>query len=179
MVYWCFDQANQPTWASSLSMTPITAIYPGTFDPITLGHCDLIRRATRIFDRLIIAVAASPGKTPVFSLQERLTMARQSLTDVDHLEITGFDTLLVEFARQQQAQVILRGLRAVSDFEYEFQLAGMNRKLAADIETLFLVPAEQYSNISSSLVREVAALGGDISDFVHSNVRDALVQRLR
>lgn len=106
-------------------------------------------------------------------------MARQSLTDVEHLEIIGFDTLLVEFARQQQAQVILRGLRAVSDFEYEFQLAGMNRKLAADIETLFLVPAEQYSNISSSLVREVAALGGDISDFVHSNVRDALVQRLR
>jgi len=156
-----------------------TAIYPGTFDPITLGHCDLVRRAGQLFDRIIVAIAASPRKTPVFSLQERIAMARTSLGDVDNVTVTGFDTLLVDFAHQQQARVIIRGLRAVSDFEYEFQLAGMNRKLAADVETLFLMPAEQFANISSSLVREVAALGGNVTDFVHSSVRDALYQRLK
>ena len=156
-----------------------TAIYPGTFDPITLGHCDLVRRAGQLFDRIIIAIAASPNKTPVFSLQERIDMVQDSLSDVDNVSVMGFDTLLVDFARQQQARVIIRGLRAVSDFEYEFQLAGMNRKLAADIETLFLMPAEQFANISSSLVREIAALGGDIADFVHDSVREALYQRLR
>jgi len=156
-----------------------TAIYPGTFDPITLGHCDLVRRAGELFDRIIVAIAASPSKTPVFSLQERIELVQTSLGDVNNVAVLGFDTLLVEFARQQQARVIIRGLRAVSDFEYEFQLAGMNRKLAADIETLFLMPAEQFANISSSLVREVAALGGDVTGFVHDSVREALYERLK
>jgi pantetheine-phosphate adenylyltransferase len=156
-----------------------TAIYPGTFDPITLGHSDLVRRAGQLFDRVIIAIAASPNKTPVFSLQERIDMVQDSLSDVSNVTVMGFNTLLVDFARQQQARVIIRGLRAVSDFEYEFQLAGMNRKLAPDIETLFLMPAEQFANISSSLVREIAALGGDIKDFVHDSVCKALYQRLR
>jgi pantetheine-phosphate adenylyltransferase len=156
-----------------------TAIYPGTVDPITLGHSDLVRRAGQLFDRVIIAIAASPNKTPVFSLQERIDMVQDSLSDVSNVTVMGFNTLLVDFARQQQARVIIRGLRAVSDFEYEFQLAGMNRKLAPDIETLFLMPAEQFANISSSLVREIAALGGDIKDFVHDSVCKALYQRLR
>jgi len=157
----------------------LTAIYPGTFDPITLGHCDLVRRASLLFDRLIIAIAASPHKTPVFTLEERVAMVRSSLSDFSNIEVMGFNTLLVDFARQQQAKVIIRGLRAVSDFEYEFQLTGMNRKLAADIETLFLTPAEQFTHISSSLVREVAALGGEVADFVDDNVRTALYKRLR
>jgi len=156
-----------------------TAIYPGTFDPITLGHCDLIQRAAKLFDQVIIAIAASPSKQPAFSLQERIEMAQQSLTDLENIKVCGFDSLLVNFAREQQAQVIIRGLRAVSDFEYEFQLADMNRKLAPEIEALFLMPAEQFANISSSLVREVAALGGDIAAFVPDNVKDALYQRLR
>jgi len=156
-----------------------TAIYPGTFDPITLGHCDLIQRAAKLFDQVIIAIAASPSKQPTFSLQERIEMAQQSLTDLENIKVCGFDTLLVNFAREQQAQVIIRGLRAVSDFEYEFQLADMNRKLAPEIEALFLMPAEQFANISSSLVREVATLGGDIAAFVPDNVKDALYQRLR
>jgi pantetheine-phosphate adenylyltransferase len=155
-----------------------TAIYPGTFDPITLGHADLVRRAGQLFDRIIVAIAASPSKTPVFSLAERLDMVNAALSDIDNVTVMGFDTLLVDFARQQQARVIIRGLRAVSDFEYEFQLAGMNRKLAADIETLFLMPSEQFANISSSLVREVAALGGNVAEFVHSSVCTALYQRL-
>lgn len=157
----------------------LTAIYPGTFDPITLGHCDLVRRASLLFDHLIIAIAETPKKTPVFSLAERIQMVKASLADVTNIDVMGFNTLLVDFAHQQQAKVIIRGLRAVSDFEYEFQLTGMNRKLAADIETLFLMPAEQFTNISSSLVREVAALGGEVADFVHDDVRTALYQRLR
>jgi pantetheine-phosphate adenylyltransferase len=157
----------------------ITAIYPGTFDPITLGHCDLIQRACQLFDRLVIAIAASPNKTPVFSLPERIELVQSSIADCDNVTVMGFDSLLVDFARQQQARVIIRGLRAVSDFEYEFQLAGMNRKLATDIETLFLMPAEQFANISSSLVREVASLGGDVTDFVHEQVRDALYRKVR
>ena len=156
-----------------------TAIYPGTFDPITLGHCDLIQRASKLFDQVIIAIAASPSKQPAFSLRERIEMAQQSLAGIGNIKVCGFDTLLVNFAREMQAQVIIRGLRAVSDFEYEFQLADMNRKLAPEIETLFLMPAEQFANISSSLVREVAALGGDIAAFVPDNVKNALYQRLR
>jgi len=156
-----------------------TAIYPGTFDPITHGHSDLVQRAAQIFDHVIVAIAENPAKTPKFSIAERTHMAHLALADIEHVEIMGFNKLLVEFARQCGAQVILRGLRAVSDFEYEFQLAGMNRKLAADIETLFLMPAEQYTYISSSLVREIAALGGDISSFVHPRVMDALVERMR
>lgn len=128
---------------------PNIAIYPGTFDPITHGHTDLIQRACRLFDRVIVAVAAKPGKSPLFSLDERLALANTALAGQDNIEICGFEGLLVEFARKKNAKAILRGLRAVSDFDYEFQLAGMNRKLAADIETLFLTPAEQYANISS------------------------------
>jgi len=157
----------------------ITAIYPGTFDPITHGHSDLVQRATQLFDHVIVAIAASPSKKPAFSLSERLDMAHMALADFPNIEICSFDTLLVDFAEFRNAQVILRGLRAVSDFEYEFQLAGMNRNLAPAIETLFLMPAEHYAYISSSLVREVAALGGDISGFVHEGVKTALYDRMR
>jgi pantetheine-phosphate adenylyltransferase len=161
------------------SKAPKIAIYPGTFDPITNGHSDLVERASRLFDTVVVALAASPGKQPVFSLDERLGLARTALADFDNVEICAFDGLLVEFAREKQAQVILRGLRAVSDFDYEFQLASMNRTLAPDVETLFLTPAEQYANISSSLVREIAALGGDVSPFVHDKIRAELVRKLR
>jgi pantetheine-phosphate adenylyltransferase len=156
----------------------ITAIYPGTFDPITNGHSDLIERASKLFDRVIIAIAASPKKTPLFSIDERVTMAREVLSPMENIEVMGFNSLLVDFAHHCHAQVILRGLRAVSDFEYEFQLAGMNRRLAPHIETMFLTPAESYAYISSSLVKEVAGLGGDVSDFVHFSVATALVKRL-
>ena len=157
----------------------ITAIYPGTFDPITHGHSDLVERATRLFDHVIVAVAANPLKKPAFSVEERIDMARSALADIDRIEVCSFSTLLVDFAREKRASVILRGLRAVSDFEYEFQLAGMNRKLAPGIETVFLMPAEQYAYISSSLVREIAALGGDVSSFVHQRVMAALGERMR
>lgn len=155
------------------------AIYPGTFDPITHGHTDLVERASRIFDKVIVAVAAKPGKKPVFTLDERLDLASTVLAGHANVEVCSFDGLLVEFARQKGAKAILRGLRAVSDFDYEFQLAGMNRKLAADIETLFLTPAEQYANISSSLVREIAGLGGDVSPFVHKKIVAELTKKLR
>jgi pantetheine-phosphate adenylyltransferase len=158
---------------------PNIAIYPGTFDPITFGHTDLIERASHLFDRVIVAVAARPGKNPAFSLDERLKLANIALDGQDKVEVCSFAGLLVEFARQKGAKAILRGLRAVSDFDYEFQLAGMNRKLAPDIETLFLTPSEQYANISSSLVREIAALGGDVSPFVHKKIVAELAQKLR
>lgn len=157
----------------------ITAIYPGTFDPITHGHSDLVQRATQLFDHVIVAVAANTSKKTAFTLAERLDMARMALADLPTIEICSFDTLLVDFVKSRNARVILRGLRAVSDFEYEFQLAGMNRNLAPAIETLFLMPAEHYAYISSSLVREVAALGGDISGFVHESVKAALYDRMR
>ena len=160
----------------------ITAVYPGTFDPITNGHSDLVQRASRIFDRVILAVATgsqSGAKQPVFSVEERVSLATDVLADISNVEVLQFDGLLVDFVQKQDAQVILRGLRAVSDFEYEFQLAGMNRHLNEKIETLFLTPAEQYSYISSSLVREVAALGGDVSSFVHKQVATALNNRIR
>ena len=156
----------------------ITAIYPGTFDPITNGHSDLIQRASRLFDKVIVAVAAVSGKQPVFTLEERVSLAKSVLTSYPNIEVCGFDTLLVNFMEEKGASVILRGLRAVSDFEYEFQLASMNRNLKPDIETLFLTPAEQYTYISSSLVREIASLGGDISPFVHENVVAALKERI-
>lgn len=156
-----------------------TAIYPGTFDPFTHGHSDLVERATRLFDHIIIAIAENPTKAPVFSIEERIDMARMALSELDNIEVCGFDNLLVDYARERNARVILRGLRAVSDFEYEFQLGGMNRKLAPDIETLFLMPSEQYAYISSSLVREISALGGNISDFVHESVKAALDDRMR
>lgn len=156
----------------------VTAVYPGTFDPITNGHTDLVERAARLFDRVILAIAASPAKQPAFDLDQRTGLAGEALAHLPNVEVCSFDGLLVDFVRTQGAQVILRGLRAVSDFEYEFQLAGMNRHLAAEIETLFLTPAEQYAYVSSSLVREVAALGGDISPFVHEKVVAALKARL-
>ncbi len=153
-------------------------IYPGTFDPITHGHSDLVQRAAALFEHVIVAIAANPPKAPTFALDERIEMARLALADIPGVEVCGFDKLLVDFAREREARVILRGLRAVSDFEYEFQLAGMNRRLAPGIETLFLMPAEQYAYISSSLVREIAALGGDIAPFVHPRVMNALLARL-
>jgi pantetheine-phosphate adenylyltransferase len=151
-----------------------TVIYPGTFDPITNGHADLVHRAAACFDWVIVAVAGSTGKATRFSLDERVELAREVMHDIGNVEIESFDGLLVEFARKQGAQVILRGLRAVSDFEYEFQLASMNRKLAPDIETMFLTPDDGYTFISSSLVREIASLGGNVGGFVHPVVEAAL-----
>ncbi len=155
----------------------ITAIYPGTFDPITNGHSDLVARAARLFDQVIVAVAANPAKTPAFSLDERVRLARSVLGGINNVEVCWFDTLLADFAQARGARVILRGLRAVSDFEHEFQLAGMNRRLAPEIETLFLTPAEQYTYISSSLVREIAGFGGDVSAFVPEIVQAALLAK--
>jgi len=148
----------------------VVAIYPGTFDPITNGHSDLVERASRLFDRVIVAIAANPGKTPMFDLQHRVAMAETVLQGLDNVEFSGFSELLVDFVKRKQGNVILRGLRVVSDFEYEMQLASMNRHLAEDIETLFLTPSEKCSFISSSLVREIAQLGGDVSEFVHPSV---------
>jgi len=148
----------------------VIAVYPGTFDPVTNGHTDLVERASRLFDKVIVAVAANSSKTPLFDLQHRVAMAETVLGHLPNIEVCGFSELLVDFARSNQANVILRGLRVVSDFEYEMQLASMNRHLAADIETLFLTPAEQCSFISSSLVKEIAQLGGDVSEFVDQSV---------
>jgi len=150
------------------------AIYPGTFDPITNGHSDLVYRASKLFDTVIVAIAGSTHKTPMFSLEQRVDLVHTVLAGIPNVVVTSFDTLLVDFVRQSDAHVIIRGLRAVSDFEYEFQLAGMNRRLAPEVETMFLTPAERYAYISSTLVREVAKLGGDISPFVHDVVVDAL-----
>ena len=160
-------------------MNNLTAIYPGTFDPITKGHTDLVERALHLFDKVIVAVAENTTKEPPFSLEQRMNMAKVALEEFQGVEVLPIPGLLVKFAKQHGAKAILRGLRAVSDFEYEFQLAGMNRKLAPEIETLFLTPAEQYAYISSSLVREIAALGGDVSPFVHKNVMAELIKRLR
>ncbi|HET7359536.1 MAG TPA: pantetheine-phosphate adenylyltransferase [Rhodanobacteraceae bacterium] len=155
------------------------AVYPGTFDPITNGHADLVGRAAPLFGRVVVAVAQNAGKSPSFGLDERIALARLALADLPNVEVRGFDNLLAHFVREIGAGVILRGLRAVSDFEYEFQLASMNRHLVPDAETLFLTPAEQYSFISSSLVREIARLGGDVSGFVHPAVQQAMRQRWR
>ena len=147
-----------------------TAVYPGTFDPITNGHGDLVARAARLFDRVIVAVAKDTGKQPVCGLEERVQLAEVALAGVGNVDIVPFGGLLMEFCRAHDAEVVIRGLRAVSDFEYEFQLASMNRRLAPEIETMFLTPAEQYAFISSTLVREIARLGGDVSEFVHPEV---------
>jgi pantetheine-phosphate adenylyltransferase len=155
-----------------------SVVYPGTFDPVTNGHTDLVERASRLFDRVLVAVAASSEKRTFFSLDTRVSLARDVLAHIGNVEVCSFDNLLVDFMRQREAHVILRGLRAVSDFEYEFQLASMNRNLAPGIETMFLTPAEQYAYISSSLVREIARLGGDVTPFVHSKVVAALRGRL-
>jgi len=158
---------------------PRIAVYPGTFDPITNGHGDLVARAAPLFDRLIVAIAKSSGKAPRFEMDERVELARAALHGIPNVEVRGFDTLLAGFVVECGAGVILRGLRAVSDFEYEFQLASMNRHLIPQAETLFLTPAEEWGFISSSLVREIASLGGDVSKFVHPAVQKALRQRWR
>ena len=153
------------------------AVYPGTLDPITNGHIDLVARAAPLFERIVVGVAESPSKGPGFSLEERIALARMGLADIPNVEVRGFTTLLAHFVKEIGAGVLLRGLRAVSDFEYEFQLASMNRHLIPEVETLFLTPAEQYGFISSSLVREIARLGGDVSGFVHPAVLSALKQK--
>jgi pantetheine-phosphate adenylyltransferase len=157
------------------------AIYPGTFDPITKGHIDLIERAARLFDKIIVAVAANSSKKPAFRLEERVDLINQSISRVrlKNVRAYGFDGLLAEFANKNNARIILRGLRAVSDFEYEFQMASMNRHIAPNLETVFLTPAEQFSFISSSLVREIAELGGDVSEFVLPVVKKALNEKYK
>lgn len=155
-----------------------TAIYPGTFDPITNGHSDIVARASRIFEHVIVAVAGSTSKNTAFSADERVELAQQVLQQHKNVQVCRFDGLLAHFTRQCNATIVLRGLRAVSDFEFEFQLAGMNKKLLPEADTVFLTPAEQFTYISSSLIREIASLGGDVSEFVHPLVRDALAERL-
>ena len=157
----------------------LNAVYPGTFDPITNGHQDLVRRAARMCERVFVAIAANPNKTPLFPLAERVDLARRVLHDLPNVEVLGYSNLTVEFAREHKVGGILRGLRAVSDFEFEFQLANMTRHLNRDIETVFLTPQEQFTFISSTLVREVALLGGDVREFVHPIVEAALKKRRR
>lgn len=161
-----------------MTKTTCTAVYPGTFDPITHGHTDLIARASKLFNRVVVAVATNPGKGPAFTVDERVEMARQVLKDYSNVRVRPFDCLLAHLCEEEQVDIILRGLRAVSDFEYEFQLAGMNRKLIPQVETLFLTPAEQFTYISSSLIKEIARLKGDVSSFVHPLVENQLQQRL-
>lgn len=154
-----------------------TVVYPGTFDPITNGHNDLVSRAASVFDRVVVGIAESPHKKPFFTLEERIALAKSELDRLGNVDVVGFDNLLIDFVREVGATVIVRGLRAVSDFEYEFQLASMNRNLAPDIETMFLTPDENFAFISSTLVKEIARLGGDVREFVSQDVRDALARR--
>ena len=149
-------------------------LYPGTFDPVTNGHADIVRRAARMFERVVVAIASNPGKTPTFPLETRVRLAREIFKDLTNVEVTGFGELTVSFARKHNINAILRGLRAVSDFEFEFQLAAMNRHLGPEVETIFMTPAEQFTFISSSLVREIAVLGGDVAQFVHPAVQSEL-----
>lgn len=155
------------------------AVYAGTFDPITFGHVDVLERAARLFDKIIVAIAASPRKAPLFSLEERVKLAAEVLGRFPQVEVVGFDSLLLDFAREHQANVILRGLRTVTDFDYEFQLASMNRHLNPAIESLFLMPSEKYMYISSSLVREIASLGGDVKAFVPEQVVAMLAKKFK
>ena len=152
-------------------------MYPGTFDPVTRGHEDLVRRATKLFDEVVVAIATNPDKTPLFSLEERVALASDVLKDLPGVSVTGYDGLTVDFARERGLSAIIRGLRAVSDFEYEFQLATMNRHLTDQVETVFLTPTENYTFVSSSLVREIARLGGDVSPFVHPRVAEGLTTK--
>ncbi len=154
-------------------------LYPGTFDPITNGHLDLIERASRLFDHVVVAVAGSSSKKTLFTLDQRVDLVSQVVANIGNVEVCGFNGLLVDFAKQKNAEALMRGLRAVSDFEYEFQLANMNRRLAPQLESVFLTPSEQHSFISSTLVKEVAALGGDVTDFVPALVKDALMTSYR
>jgi pantetheine-phosphate adenylyltransferase len=157
----------------------IKAIYPGTFDPITDGHLDLILRASKLFSQVVIAIASNPGKTPLFSLKERVEMTEEVTSHLSNVSIIGFSNLLVDCAKDNNADVVLRGLRAVSDFEYEFQMAGMNRRLSPELETMFLTPAEQYEFISSSMIREIAKLNGDVSSFVPKCVEERLIKKFK
>jgi len=154
-----------------------TVVYPGTFDPITNGHTDLVSRAAKVFERVVVGIAESPHKKPLFNMEERIALAKGELDRLGNVDVVGFDILLIDFVREMGADVIIRGLRAVSDFEYEFQLASMNRNLAPDIETLFLTPDENFGFISSTLVKEIARLGGDVREFVSKDVREALDRR--
>jgi pantetheine-phosphate adenylyltransferase len=155
------------------------AIYPGTFDPITFGHKDLVERAVRLFDKVIVAIAVNANKKPLFTIEERVSLAKDVLKEYKNIEIIGFESLLTNFAKEQGANIILRGLRAVSDFDYEFQLAGTNRHLAPGIETIFLMPSERYTYVSSRLVREISSLDGDVSRFVPEAVIAALKKKIR
>ena len=157
----------------------LTVVYPGTFDPFTRGHEDLVRRAARLFDRVVVGVAKGESKRPLFTLDERVAMAREVLKDLKNVEVMGFSGLLMKFAQDQGARVVVRGLRAVSDFEYEFQLAGMNRGMYPDVETLFLTPGEQFMFISATIVREISVLGGDTSKFVPKHVGDRLKVKIK
>ena len=156
-----------------------SAVYPGTFDPITRGHEDLVRRAATIFDRVVVAIAANPGKAPLFSVEERVDLARRVLADIPGVEVHSYAGLTVDFARQNGIAVIVRGLRAVSDFEFEFQLSNMTRHISPGVETVFLTPKEQFTFVSSTLVREIATLGGDVSEFVHPLVQAAFRGKAR
>ncbi len=157
----------------------IKAVYPGTFDPITLGHEDLTRRAARLFDGVILAVADSKSKKPLFTLDERIAIAREAFKELQNVEVMGFSGLLMNFVRQHGARVVVRGVRAVSDFDYEFQLAGMNRQLYPEVETIFMTPGEQYAYVSATLVREISILGGDVSKFVSPLVAARLAEKVR
>jgi len=156
-----------------------TIVYPGTFDPITNGHIDLIERASKLFDKIIVSIASSKKKSPLFTIEERISLATECLSHLPNIEIKGFDYLLVNFVKDCNGDAVMRGLRAVSDFEYEFQLANMNRALSPDVESIFLTPAEKFSYISSSLVREISSLQGDVTKFVPANVADALVKKFQ
>ncbi len=155
------------------------AVYPGTFDPITHGHSDIIRRGLRMFEQVIVAVAPNPSKHPLFNLAERLDMVRLVTKDLQHLEVTTFEGLLVDFVRKRGAHAVLRGLRAISDFEHEFQMALVNRKLAESVETVFLMPSEEYSYLSSTIIKDVASHGGALTEFVHPEVAKRLQERIR
>jgi pantetheine-phosphate adenylyltransferase len=156
-----------------------TVIYPGSFDPLTNGHLDVVQRATKLFDRVIVAVARSEGKHPLFSLEERMQMVARAIKQLPHVEADAFDGLLIEYVERRSAQAVIRGLRAVSDFEFEFQLALMNRKLNERIETIFMMPKDTYTFLSSRIVKEIANLGGDVSEFVPAHVRVALAEKLK
>lgn len=156
----------------------ITAVYPGTFDPITNGHFDVARRACRMFEKVVLAVSTNPGKNPFFTLEERIALAQEVLKDIDNIEVKGFSGLLVDCAKQESARVIVRGLRAVADFEYEVQLAGLNRQMAPEIETVFISAAQEHAFVSSSLMREIAQLDGDVTQFVHPSVKKAMLKRM-